>query len=92
LIMELTAKDAVQPTQHLPRVICTRKDGLQGYLDHCGDERGWDAVSGHVSHQDSNSVLINGNEIIKISSDGCHRTINGDDAQVFEFRTAAWKD
>ena len=51
-------KDAIQPMQHCPGAMGAGHDGLHRHLDHRDDERGRDTVSGHVSDQEANPVLI----------------------------------
>lgn len=49
-------------------------------------------MSRDVSHKDTNFVLIDRDKVIKITSHGCHWTICGGDAQVFELGIAARKN
>lgn len=44
--------------------------------------RGRDTMTGDVRHQDAGPVLIDRNEIVEITSDGCHRTISGGNSKV----------
>src|SRR5271157_1915782 len=72
--------------------MCAGYHRLHRHLDHRCDERGWNAVSGDVSHEDADPVLIDGNEFVEIAGDGGHRMISGVDTKALEFRSAARKN
>ncbi len=77
LAPQLAREDTIQPAQHFWRVMRAGHDRLHRHLDHRGDERSGDTVSGDVSHKEANPVLIDGNELVEIAGDGSHRMISG---------------
>ena|SRR5215469_8551397 len=55
----------------------TGHDGLHSRLHHRGDKRGGDNVPGNVGYQDTDAVLIDRNEIVKIACHGGHGLVSG---------------
>ena len=65
------------------RVDIQREECTQGTMDwhsrlhHRGDKRGGDTVPGNVGYQDTDAVLIDRNEIVKIACHGGHGLVSG---------------
>src|SRR5580658_3203260 len=73
---QLREQHVVQPAQHLSRIVRAHHHRLYRHLDHRREQRRWHAASPYVRHPNPDAIFIHDNEIVKISCNGSHRTIN----------------
>ena len=92
LASELAGKDAIQPAQHLRRVMGAGHHRLHRHLIIAAMSAARNALSGDVSHEEAHPVLIDENKLVEITGDGGQRLISGVDTKALELGSAARKN
>src|SRR6516164_4293622 len=65
---------------------------LEGHLEHGGDERRGKAVARNIGDKDADVLVVDANEIVKVSGDRCHGKKSRGDLETGKFRNGVRED
>src|SRR5215467_3594992 len=92
VFLKFAAKRGVQPGQQAGRVMRVSQLAGKGDLEHGGNQRGRNAVSGDVSYQKAHAPLIDFEEVVEVACYSSHRRVAGGNFEASPFGHALWKD
>ncbi len=72
-MLEMAAQNLVHGRQDASRIVGLIRLCGERYFHHRGNQRGRDAMSGHVGHEDANTGRAELDEIVEVAGHRCHR-------------------
>ena len=79
---EFSGEGVVKSNEHLGGFRGVRSLSGESDLNHGGDERGGQAMAGHVGDEDADVLVIDSNEIVEIAGNGSHGGVTSGDIEA----------